>query len=54
MTIFISTLPGNPGHCCAKGMEKTAANSEDAASLFLLSHSQQREHSECGGNLFVM
>lgn len=29
-------------------MEKTAANSEDAASLFLLSHSQQREHSEWG------
>lgn len=38
-----------------KGMEKTAANSEDAsASLFLLSPSQQREHTECGGNLFVM
>lgn len=39
-----------------KGMEKTAeVNSEDAsASVFLLSPSRQREHTECRGNLFVM
>lgn len=32
----------------SKGMEKTVANSEDA-SVFLLSRSQQREHTDCEG-----
>lgn len=53
MTIFVSTLPWNPGLLVPKGMEKIAANSANT-SVFLLSHSQQREHTECGGNLFVM